>query len=58
MITANLDTACVDANAKVKMDSAIANRDDKIIRFSKKCVNICSHEYRKMGVTSQRKYKS
>ena len=56
MITVNTPCASgVDANAKVKMDSAIADRDNKAISFSKKCVNICSQKSRKMGATSHMK---
>ena len=44
-----------DPNAKVKMDAAVVDGENKAISFAKQCVNICSQEARKMGVISHKK---
>ena len=44
-----------DPNAKVKMNAAVVDGENKAISFAKQCVNICSQEARKMGVISHKK---
>ena len=49
-------TACAASqNAKVKMDTAVVNGENKAISFAKQCVIICSQEARKMDVISHKK---
>ena len=44
-----------DPNAKVKMNAAVVDGENKAISFAKQCVKICSQEARKMGVISHKK---
>ena len=44
----NPDATGVDANAKVKMDDAIADGDNNTISFTKKFMNRCPQEYKKL----------
>ena len=44
-------------NAKLKMDAAVVDGDNKAISFAKQCVELCSQKMRQMGVVSHKKLK-
>ena len=56
MITAYATSeASKNQNAKLKMDAAVVDRENKGIRFAKYCVKICSQEVRQMLLISHKK---
>ena len=44
-------------NAKLKMDAAVVDSDNKAISFAKQCVELCLQKVQQMGVVSHKKLK-